>query len=77
MAKRKEGYWSYCGQEDLVGAVVTKVEYDEFYLEKDGVKFKLVQERDFGGTCMCYNDCGCCTCGAQDYYTMRAQRWYD
>lgn len=72
MAKAKVE-WVYAGTEDLVGAVVTYVGWNEFLLEKDGVEFKLIIEQDWG-YCYCYDydDGGRCSCTPT--IDMRAQR---
>lgn len=59
----------YVGTEELVGAVITEDLYQEFRLEKNGVKYKLEIEQEWD-YCYCYPDY--CSCTPSVY--MRASR---
>lgn len=59
MAKQKEPTWMYVGQDDLDGATVTEVGWNELKLEKDGRTFKVELEEEWPDTCMCYDGCQC------------------
>jgi hypothetical protein len=47
--------WVVCGSDELVGTVITYVEYDGSVLaEKDGVKYRTEIYQDWG-YCYCYD----------------------
>lgn len=57
--KQREPMWIYAGQEDLDGATVTEVGWNELKFEKAGRVFKLELEEEWPMTCMCDGQCYC------------------
>lgn len=58
MAKQKP-MWLYIGTDDLVGATITKVFYNEMELEKDGRRLRIELEYEDDFHSMCDGDCHC------------------
>jgi len=56
------------GTEDLTGAVVVDVGYNDVTLEKDGVRFTLELEYEADYNSFCEGSCSCCGSSGSSYF---------
>jgi len=57
------------GTDDVAGATVVRVDYNEVYLEKDGrtLVLELEYSYDYHSMCDTCSECGGCSCGGGSY----------